>query len=84
MSSEGISIIIPVYNEKDAIKDTLSQFRHVKDKADFELEIIIVNDGSNDGTEEILNNIREERPWQKNPHPAVRAAKRQPSARTIN
>ena len=44
------SLIIPIYNEKATLKELLSQLNDLDDK----IEIIIVNDGSTDGTKSIL------------------------------
>jgi glycosyltransferase involved in cell wall biosynthesis len=49
-----ISVIIPVFNERD----TISKIVELVDKVDIEKEIIIVDDGSTDGTREILNDIK--------------------------
>ena len=49
-----ISVIIPVYNEKNFILEILKK---VNDKKKFfDLEIIVIDDGSSDGTKEILEN----------------------------
>jgi dolichol-phosphate mannosyltransferase len=50
-----LSVIIPVYNEKKTISEILKRIEAVN-LADFscEKEIIIVDDGSTDGTKEIL------------------------------
>jgi glycosyltransferase involved in cell wall biosynthesis len=48
-----ISVVIPVYNERNTILTILDKVR----KQDLDKEIIIVDDGSNDGTREILNNL---------------------------
>lgn len=49
-----ISIIVPAYNEHDAIKDTIDRARAVLEKAGIgDHEIIVVDDGSSDGTGEI-------------------------------
>lgn len=45
-----LSIIMPVYNEKDTIAEILHQVRAV----DLPKEIIVVDDGSTDGTRELL------------------------------
>ena len=45
-----ISVIIPVYNEKSTIGEIIARVRAV----DFEKEIIIVDDGSTDGTSQQL------------------------------
>lgn len=50
---ENLSIIIPVYNEKGAIQDTLAFFRDVLEKNP-ETEVIFVDDGSTDGTQQIM------------------------------
>lgn len=48
-----LTVIIPVYNEKDTIKKVIEKVK----RAPVEKEIIIVNDGSNDGTKEVLNSL---------------------------
>lgn len=51
-----LSIVIPVYNEKDTILDLLDRVLAIKlpDK-----EIIVVDDGSQDGTGEKIKNFSE-------------------------
>lgn len=49
-----ISVVIPVYNEKNFILDILKKVNNKK--KDFDLEIIVIDDGSSDGTKEILEN----------------------------
>lgn len=48
-----LSIVIPVYNEKDLVIDVLKKVREIKIK-DTDIEIIAVDDCSKDGTREIL------------------------------
>lgn len=50
-----ISVIIPVYNEKKTILDILKEVK----KVELEKEIIVVDDGSTDGTRDILKNIKD-------------------------
>ena len=52
-----LSIIIPVYNEKDTVKELISLVKGVKLK-DIEKEIIVINDFSSDGSLEILKEIK--------------------------
>ncbi|TDT67888.1 glycosyltransferase involved in cell wall biosynthesis [Hypnocyclicus thermotrophus] len=52
-----ISVIIPVYNEKDNIKPMIEKVENALKKQFKNYEIIYVNDGSTDGSEEILNSI---------------------------
>lgn len=56
-----LSIIIPVYNEKDYIEKVIKMVHDVKLNYPVEKEVIVVDDGSNDGTKEILNRLKEER-----------------------
>ena len=59
-SINGVSIIIPVFNERDGIESTLQHLKQIMSNANFENEIIIVNDGSNDGTEEIIKKLNKD------------------------
>ncbi|MEM1535109.1 MAG: glycosyltransferase family 2 protein [Candidatus Pacearchaeota archaeon] len=54
--NEKISIIVPVYNEEKTIKEIIMKLVNVK--FPIEREIIIVNDGSSDKTEEILRELK--------------------------
>ncbi|MFA6382761.1 MAG: glycosyltransferase family 2 protein [Candidatus Buchananbacteria bacterium] len=51
-----ISIVIPVYNEKDYILKTLERVEKLSFSG-LEKEIIVVDDGSTDGTTEILKSL---------------------------
>ena len=55
-----VSIIIPVYNEKNTIQQVIEQVQ----QAPYQKEIIIVDDGSSDGTREILQQSQ----WPENVH----------------
>lgn len=50
-----LSIIIPVYNEKHTIEEVIDRVRKID--VGMEKEIVIVDDGSKDGTQEVLNNL---------------------------
>ena len=52
-----LSIIIPVYNEKETILKIIEKVNNVP----LEKELIVVDDGSTDGTEDILKNIQNKR-----------------------
>ena len=55
------SIIIPCYNEKHAIRETIECIWAVIRKSDIKnVEIIAVNDGSTDGSEHVLNALATE------------------------
>ncbi len=59
-----LSVIIPAYNERHTIEEILRRVKETPIDADLhvEKEIIIVDDGSTDGTREILARIAEEQP----------------------
>lgn len=50
---EGVSVVIPAYNEEGAIRDTIQEVRSVMEKSPFEYELLIVDDGSEDRTVEL-------------------------------
>lgn len=47
-----VSIVIPAYNEENAIVETIHQVREVMSASQYDYELIIVNDGSTDKTGE--------------------------------
>lgn len=55
-----ISIVIPVFNEKDNIYPTIKKVKKALEKKFREFELIFVNDGSFDGTKELLNKAKKE------------------------
>jgi len=54
-----LSVVIPVYNEKNSISQIIKKVESVKD---INKEIIIVDDGSTDGTVEILKDLQNKNP----------------------
>jgi len=52
---ELISVVIPVYNEEKAIGDDLDLIKQTMDGTGQPYEVIVVNDGSTDHTEEIVS-----------------------------
>ncbi len=50
-----LSIIIPVYNEKNTVNKIIQQVLDVE--LEMEKEIILIDDGSTDGTRDILENL---------------------------
>lgn len=80
-----ISIVVPVYNEAETIKGTINDIkRELKKLKNYEFEIIVVNDGSTDGTGKAVNLINGikviENPVNKGYGFSIKSAIRQSSA----
>lgn len=60
MENNNLYIIIPAYNEEETIKDVIKEWYPVIEKVGGRL--VIIDDGSKDGTYEIMEKEREERP----------------------
>lgn len=52
------SVVIPVYNERDNLEILLNSLTEVMDSLQKEYEIICVNDGSRDGSDEVLKALK--------------------------
>lgn len=55
-----LSIVIPVFNEADNIGPLYNEIVEVAKKIKLEFEVIIVNDGSTDRTQRVIENIYQE------------------------
>ena len=55
-----LSIVIPAYNEVESLPVLIVQMKDVLKKHNYTAEIIFVNDGSTDGTDEVLEQISSE------------------------
>lgn len=53
----GISLVIPMYNERENIARTLRVIDNLFSRMPLDYEIIVCNDGSNDGSEKIVEQI---------------------------
>lgn len=60
MNINTLSIIIPVYNESATIRQVLERVCAVKLIEEIKKEIVVINDGSTDNSEEIINNYLSE------------------------
>ena len=59
-----LSILIPVYNERYTVREALRRVLEAPLPAGLERELVIVDDGSKDGTREILREMAAARPGQ--------------------
>lgn len=57
-----LSVVLPVYNERDTVRPVISRLLQVLEAAGTAFEVIAVNDCSTDGTRDILESLRCERP----------------------
>ncbi|MBI9082501.1 MAG: glycosyltransferase family 2 protein [Desulfobacterales bacterium] len=55
----GMDVILPAYNEAEGLETVIHDLRSVKDKIGCDLSLIIVDDGSTDGTGEIGRRLSE-------------------------
>lgn len=53
-SYKRLSVIVPVYNERNTVGEVLRRMRLVELPGDLDLEILVVDDGSSDGTDRVL------------------------------
>ena len=52
-----VSVIIPVYNEVENLRDLQAAVTRALDSSGIEFEVILVNDGSTDGSTQLLDEI---------------------------
>jgi len=57
LTNKSLSIFFPVYNEAENIKKVITDTLSIADELSPDIEIIIVNDGSSDNTEKIVNEL---------------------------
>lgn len=55
----NVSMVLPVYNEEKSIGECITKSRKVLDRLADKYEIIIVNDGSTDGTSKIIEKLHD-------------------------
>ena len=54
-----LSVLVPVYNERTTVGEILRRMRRVPLPGDLDLEIVVVDDGSTDGTDKVLSAIED-------------------------
>jgi glycosyltransferase involved in cell wall biosynthesis len=58
-----ISVVVPLYNEVESLPELTSWISRVMDENHFTYEIILVDDGSNDGSWDMINKLRLNNPF---------------------
>ncbi|MFN8547388.1 MAG: glycosyltransferase [Candidatus Eisenbacteria bacterium] len=57
-----LSVVLPVYNERGSLEQLLAELRAVLPRFVGEWEVVLVNDGSTDGSAEFLDQAKAEDP----------------------
>jgi glycosyltransferase involved in cell wall biosynthesis len=57
-NKQGVSVIIPVYNEQNSIESTIDRISKEFSGSNTNYEIVVVNDGSKDNTRKILEDSK--------------------------
>jgi glycosyltransferase involved in cell wall biosynthesis len=52
-----LSVVVPVYNERSTVVEILRRIRTVELPGGLDLEVVVVDDGSTDGTREVLKQL---------------------------
>lgn len=60
MTSPGVTIFIPFFNERAVAEEVTRDAKNYLDTLDTEYELLLVDDGSTDGTTEIVNSLENE------------------------
>jgi glycosyltransferase involved in cell wall biosynthesis len=62
MTVPSISVVVPLYNEAESLPELLKWIKQVMDDNKFTYEVILVDDGSNDGSWPVIEEIAKENP----------------------
>ena len=58
-----ISVVVPVYNERESLPQLHAELAAVAETARLEIEVIFVDDGSNDGSWDTIAELARKYPW---------------------
>ncbi|MFM6976822.1 MAG: glycosyltransferase family 2 protein, partial [Sphingobacteriaceae bacterium] len=56
----NLSLVIPLYNEAESLPELCAWIKRVMDENAFSYEIILVDDGSNDGSWQVIESLKKE------------------------
>src|SRR5512139_195817 len=62
-AAPDVSIVIPMYNEVENLPDLVARVGEAMAPSGFRFEMIAVDDGSTDGTAELLDALARDHPW---------------------
>jgi dolichol-phosphate mannosyltransferase len=58
-----LSIVIPVYNEQDSLAELLSRIDSIARQHSFELDVLLIDDGSSDNSWSKIEELSQKFPW---------------------
>jgi glycosyltransferase involved in cell wall biosynthesis len=61
--SRGVSVVVPVYNSAGTLNQLIERLQPVLQSIGEEFEAVLVNDGSRDGSWEVIESLAAQRPW---------------------
>src|ERR1700742_818896 len=59
----NISVVVPLYNEVESLPELTSWISRVMDENRFTYEIILIDDGSSDGSWEMIKKLQTNKPF---------------------
>ena len=59
----GLSVVVPAYNSERTLADLLLRLKPVLPSVAARFEVILVNDGSRDGSWSVIERLGREYPW---------------------
>ena len=63
LAGDRVSIVIPVYNEEANLRDLVDRVAAAMEPSGADFELILVDDGSRDGSGRVLDELATDRPW---------------------
>jgi glycosyltransferase involved in cell wall biosynthesis len=60
LQAMNLSLVIPLYNEAESLPELCAWIKRVMDENNFSYEIILVDDGSNDGSWSVIQSLKKE------------------------
>src|SRR5437762_6245891 len=58
-----ISVVVPVYNEKEGLRQLQAELTAITAEAHLDVEVLYVDDGSRDGSWEVITELAARHPW---------------------
>jgi len=63
LAGTRVSVVIPVYNEEANLRELVDRVASALEPAGVDFELILVDDGSRDGSPAVLDELAADRPW---------------------